>query len=126
MTNETNRPSLLVLVVDDNAINRLLLAKTVEAFGGRVETAENGAEALDKITAGHFDLVFMDIAMPVLDGMEATKQARARGDTLPVVAVTAHFGAGDMAELSNAGFDGLIAKPFDIQQVFAHLGAVGS
>ncbi len=116
--------SVLVLVVDDNPTNRLLLSKTVEAFGGVAETAENGQEALNKIAGGGYDIVFMDIAMPVLDGLEATRQARARGDTVPMVAVTAHFQAADFDELGQAGFDGLIPKPFDLQAVFAHLDAV--
>jgi CheY-like chemotaxis protein len=116
--------SLLVLVVDDNEINRLILSRAVEAFGASVRTAENGLEALDKIREEPFNLVFMDIAMPVLDGMEATKQARARGDDVPVVAVTAHYSHGDEPELRAAGFNGLIPKPFEIATVFEHLASV--
>jgi CheY-like chemotaxis protein len=115
---------LLVLVVDDNEINRLILSRAVEAFGASVRTAENGLEALDKIREEPFNLVFMDIAMPVLDGMEATKQARARGDDVPVVAVTAHYSHGDEPELRAAGFNGLIPKPFEIATVFEHLASV--
>jgi two-component system, sensor histidine kinase len=115
---------LLVLVVDDNEINRLILSRAVEAFGASVRTAANGLEALDKIREEPFNLVFMDIAMPVLDGLEATKQARARGDDVPVVAVTAHYSHGDEPELRAAGFNGLIPKPFQITAVFEHLASV--
>lgn len=118
-----SRP-LLVLVVDDNEINRLILSRAVEAFGASVRTAENGREALDKIREEPFNLVFMDIAMPVLDGLEATRQARARGDNVPVVAVTAHYSQGDEPELRAAGFNGLIPKPFQIAAVFEHLASV--
>ena len=61
-----------VLIVDDNPTNRLLLVKTVEAFGATADTAENGQQALDKMDGAEpaFDLVFMDIAMPVLDRSE--------------------------------------------------------
>jgi len=115
---------LLVLVVDDNEINRLILSRAVEAFGASVRTAENGREALDRIREEPFNLVFMDIAMPVLDGLEATKQARARGDDVPVVAVTAHYSRGDEPELRAAGFNGLIPKPLEITAVFEHLANV--
>ena len=115
---------LLVLVVDDNEINRLILSRAVEAFGASVRTAENGLEALDKIREEPFNLVFMDIAMPVLDGVEATKQARAQGHDVPVVAVTAHYSHGDEPELRAAGFNGLIPKPLQIAAVFEHLASV--
>lgn len=117
-------PPLRVLVVDDNEINRLILTRAVEAFGASVRTAENGLEALDRIGEEPFNLVFMDIAMPVLDGLEATRQARARGDDVPVVAVTAHYSRGDEPELRAAGFNGLIPKPFEIAAVFEHLASV--
>lgn len=115
-----------VLVVDDNPTNRLLLVKTVEAFGATAETAENGQQALDKMGASGFDIVFMDIAMPVLDGVEATRRARASGASLPIVAVTAHYGQGDFQELDEAGFTGLIPKPFDLSAVFERLQALGA
>ena len=118
-----SRP-LRVLVVDDNEINRLILSRAVEAFGASVRTAENGLEALDRIDEEPFNLVFMDIAMPVLDGLEATKRARARGHDVPVVAVTAHYTHGDEPELRAAGFNGLIPKPFQIAAVFEHLASV--
>ena len=116
--------SLLVLVVDDNEVNRLILSRAVEAFGASVRTAGNGQEALDKIGQEPFNLVFMDIAMPVLDGLEATRQARARGDDVPVVAVTAHYSHGDEPELRAAGFNGFIPKPLEIAAVFEHLASV--
>jgi CheY-like chemotaxis protein len=124
MTAEAPAKPLLVLVVDDNEINRLLLSRAVEAFGAAVRTAENGREALDKIKDEPFSLVFMDIAMPVLDGIEATKAARARGDEVPVVAVTAHYERSDEAGLKQAGFNALIPKPFDLAEVYEQLAKV--
>ncbi len=115
-----------VLVVDDNPTNRLLLQRVVEAFGGQACTADDGQQALDRIAEQTFDMVFMDIAMPVMDGMAATKQARANGLETQIVAVTAHYGAGDMPELTEAGFDGLITKPFDVGAVFQRLEQVTS
>jgi CheY-like chemotaxis protein len=108
-----------VLIVDDHPVNRLVLAKTVETLGGTTDAAENGQEALDKLEAGVFDLVFMDIAMPVLDGVEATRRMRERGSHVPVVAVTAHYSRGEFASIRDAGFDDLIPKPFEIAAVLA-------
>jgi CheY-like chemotaxis protein len=121
MTAEAAANPLLVLVVDDNEVNRLLLSRAVEAFGASVRTAENGREALEKIKHEPFSLVFMDIAMPVLDGIEATKAVRASGDDVPVVAVTANYGRGDEAGLKEVGFNGLIPKPFDLTEVYEQL-----
>jgi CheY-like chemotaxis protein len=119
-TSPAQRP-LLVLVVDDNEVNRLILSRAVEAFGASVRTAENGLEALDRIRQETFNLVFMDIAMPVLDGVEATKQARANGHDVPVVAVTAQYSHGDEPELRAAGFNGLIPKPIAMTEIFSCL-----
>ena len=115
-----------VLVLDDNPTNRLLLQRVVEAFGAQACTADDGQQALDRIAERTFDMVFMDIAMPVMDGLAATRQARANGSETQIVAVTAHYGAGDMPALTEAGFNGLITKPFDVGQVFHRLEQVTS
>lgn len=106
-----------MLVVDDNATNRLVLARTVELLGGTVTFAENGAEAVETGSAGPFDLVFMDIAMPVMDGLEATRALRARGVATPIIAVTAHMAERDLPVLIETGFDDLIAKPITVPPI---------
>lgn len=109
--------SLIVLVVDDNELNRRVLQMVAETLGATVRTAENGAEALEKMAEQKFDLVFMDIMMPVLNGIDATRKVRESGDSVPVVAVSAHYDAADGPKLRALGFDGLIPKPVRIEAV---------
>jgi CheY-like chemotaxis protein len=106
-----------VLVVDDHAVNRLILARAVESAGATAEMAEDGEHALRMLDEARFDLVFMDISMPVLDGIEATRRARAGGCAMPFVAVTALYTPGEFSALGPFGFDGLICKPFDLAEV---------
>lgn len=110
-------PTLRALVVDDNECNRLVLGHMVAFAGGTVEQAADGVEALEKLADRTFDIVFMDIAMPRLDGAAATLALRKAGNTVPVVAVTAHYDACDADRLAAFGFDGLIPKPIDMAGV---------
>jgi CheY-like chemotaxis protein len=108
----TEARTLLVLVVDDNQTNRLVLGKTLEMLGAQVRFAENGAEALDSSASADFDLVLMDLAMPVMDGIEATARLRGRGVVTPIIAVTAQLV--QLSDLLDKGFDDYIAKPISI------------
>lgn len=108
---------LLVLVVDDNPANRLVLTHVIEMLGGAVREAEDGLAALHALQDSAFHLVLMDIAMPVMDGIEATRQMRSHGLTCPIVAVTAHMGPQDLPELSAAGFDRVIQKPISVAPI---------
>lgn len=101
----------LVLVVDDNDTNRLVLSHCIDALGGDVLMAQHGAAALEMLADAQVDLVLMDIAMPVMDGLEATRRLREAGFARPIIAVTAQMGADDLPRLRSAGFDDLIEKP---------------
>lgn len=111
-------PMLKVLVVDDNPINLEVTAATLEGFGCEVEIAENGAEALGRITEhpGRYNLVLMDWHMPVMDGVEATKRIRSSPQSalLPVIALTA--GSVDEARppCLGAGMNEVLSKPIDL------------
>ena len=98
----------------------------LEAAGLRVTQAENGAEALERVAAERFDLVLMDVQMPVMDGYTATRALRQRGDTMPVIAFTANAMKGFEADIEAAGFSGFLTKPVDIDAMLAtlagHLG----
>jgi CheY-like chemotaxis protein/HPt (histidine-containing phosphotransfer) domain-containing protein/anti-sigma regulatory factor (Ser/Thr protein kinase) len=121
-------PSARVLVVDDGAENRELLSLVLTEHGLWVEEAENGQVGLDKLAAGNFDLVLMDMQMPVLDGYAATRELRRRGMQLPVVALTAHAMKGYEEEVLQAGCTAYLTKPVDLdallQQVATLLGGV--
>ena len=119
-----------ILVVDDNKINLRLMTAILEKLGHRVTIAESGQEALDILAAQTFDIVLMDIQMPGLDGVETTRQIRARetGDDhhLPIIAVTAHAMAGDRERYLAAGMDDYLTKPIqraELIKAIARLGA---
>jgi PAS domain S-box-containing protein len=121
-------PSARVLVVDDGAENRELLSLVLAENGLWVEEAADGREALDKMATGSFDLVLMDMQMPVMDGYTATRSLRAAGSKVPVVALTAHAMKGYEEEVLQAGCTAYLTKPVDIdillQQVAVLLGGV--
>ncbi len=108
-------PRARVLVVDDGEVNREVACEALSRFGISAHTAANGQEALDILDGDVYDLVLMDGSMPVLDGFEATRQLRARGQDVPVVALTAHV-VGTAAEAwREAGMDGVLHKPFTLE-----------
>lgn len=107
-------PELRVLVADDNPVNLAVARAILEAAGVVVEVAVHGGAALDQLRAQSFDLVLMDVHMPVMDGVEAVGRIRdgqaGRAD-MPVIALTADGLAGDDARLRSAGFDAVETKP---------------
>lgn len=108
-------PALSILLVDDVQINLELGSIVMEKQGHRVTTAENGAEALEKFQSGNFDMIFMDVQMPVMDGFQATRaireSERSRGGHIPIIAMTAYATIGDRALCLEAGMDSYISKP---------------
>ena len=117
--------NLKVLVVDDNKINRLLLQKVLNKWGVTSETAENGAEALDKIKSSpDYDVILMDVYMPEMTGIEATQAVRALSDpyfqNLPIIALTA-LSESELSEIHDAGMNDYVLKPFDPQGLFNKL-----
>ena len=104
----------IILIVEDDEVNRLYLRTIIEMEGIETLLASNGKEAIEKCrTHLEIDVVLMDIKMPVMDGLEATKKIREFRPELPIIAVTAHAASGDEEKVRIAGCDGYIAKPFD-------------
>ncbi|MEO8546011.1 MAG: ATP-binding protein, partial [Burkholderiaceae bacterium] len=112
-----------VLVVDDGVENRQLVRVLLEDVGLRVSEADNGQVALDRIAAESFDLVLMDMQMPVMDGQTATRMLRERGCKLPIIALTANAMKGFEQELDAAGFSGFQTKPIDVDALLADLAS---
>ena len=109
-------PSALdVLLVEDHPVNRLLATKLLERWGHRVTHAENGEQGLAKMRAHRYDVVLMDLQMPVMGGLEATRLWRneEKSGHLPIIAITASAMASDHHASMAAGMDDYIAKPFD-------------
>ena len=102
-----------ILLVEDNKINQRLALKVLEKMGHTVTLAENGKEALEIVENKNFDLIFMDVQMPVMDGIEATKELRKRGCTIPVIALTANAFDSDKVACLSAGMNDFASKPLE-------------
>jgi len=117
--------SLSVLLVEDNPVNQRLAARLLEKRGHRVVVAANGREALGALGKNAFDLVFMDVQMPEMDGLEATaairEKERLSGNHQAVIALTAHAMKGDQERCLAAGMDGYLSKPIHAQELDAIL-----
>ena len=113
-----------VLVVDDTTTNRFLLREMLEHAGIEVVEAEDGRAGIELAINERFDLVLMDIQMPVMDGLEATQRIRAdaRSGQLPIIAVTAHALADDREKSLAAGMNDHLTKPIDPRQLYRLLG----
>jgi two-component system, OmpR family, response regulator MprA len=123
MTSAT-APKPKVLVVDDDKAVRESLRRSLEFNGYTVALAGDGAEALAAIAATAPDVVVMDVMMPRLDGLEATRALRAAGHDLPILVLTARDAVGDRVEGLDAGADDYLTKPFALQELLARLRAL--
>jgi PAS domain S-box-containing protein len=122
MASPAKGPHPDILVVDDNAISRRTLQKLLEKKGCRVTLAENGRQALGEYSRTDFDIILMDIQMPELDGLEATRMIRENSEKHrrgkpAIIALTAHAMRGDRDRFLAAGMDDYLSKPIDSRQV---------
>jgi PAS domain S-box-containing protein len=113
-------PPISILLVEDNPVNRLVLLRALVAAGHWVVEAANGLRALEELKSNHFDLVLMDIQMPEMNGIEATRQIRFGGHGrpgVPIIALTAFAMKGDREKFLEAGMDGYVTKPVDFNEL---------
>ncbi len=112
-----------VLLVEDNDINQLVAVELLESHGFVVDVAENGHAAVEKTVTTRYDIVLMDMQMPIMDGVTAAVEIRRRLDaaTLPIVAMTANAMSGDRRKCYEAGMQGFITKPIDTHRLWAEL-----
>jgi CheY-like chemotaxis protein len=110
-----------LLLVDDNEVNRLVARESLEGSGFHIDFCVNGQEAVDAVTTDDYDVVLMDIQMPVMDGLTATQEIRKKGgrfESLPIIAMTAHALSGDREKSLEAGLDEHITKPIDLDILY--------
>jgi CheY-like chemotaxis protein len=113
-------PRLKILVVDDDVLNRSLMQVLLTHAGYRVAVASNGLEACNVIKYQRFDIVFMDLYMPVMDGMESSRCIREwenGGQHTFIIALTASYLPDEGRELFEAGIDDYISKPFELEYI---------
>ena len=115
---------LKVLIVDDNRTNRLVAVKSLAALGAEAEAADSGEAAIAAAAAGGYDLILMDVNMPGMDGMEATRRIRELPQPqagVPIIALTADVMTQHQAAYHEAGMNGFVAKPFAPAQLLAEI-----
>lgn len=108
-----------ILLVDDDELNRFVGQELLTSLGMQVSLAGSGAEALDKLKVCNFDLVFMDVSMPVMDGYETTRLIRRQTQLkqLPIIALTAHAFVNEYSTCLQAGMNDYLAKPFTLAEL---------
>ncbi len=119
------KDTLDVLVVEDNATNRIVLEEMLLQQGHRVSLAEDGGKGMEMARAHHFDVILMDISMPLMDGLTATSLIRKDGASVEsrIIAVTAHSLPADLERFREAGMDGCLTKPISLRDLRAILTA---
>jgi CheY-like chemotaxis protein len=122
-------PKLKILLAEDNKINQKFALALLRKAGHYVDVAQNGHEAVDAVRRAHYDVVLMDVQMPELDGIEATKQIRALPApkcNLPIIALTAHAMSGARDQYLEAGMNDYISKPMDPATLLSKLAEIYS
>jgi two-component system sensor histidine kinase/response regulator len=121
-SNSHNLTGLEILLAEDNTINQKLAKTILNKAGAHVQVVENGIQAVDLVSQKPFDLILMDVQMPEMDGLEATRQIRLlEGEQkhTPILAMTAHAMQGDREMCLQAGMDGYLTKPLEQSAMFA-------
>lgn len=122
-----SRAGFDILLAEDNLINQRLAVKLLEKHGHRVRVAANGREALASLEKGKFQVVLMDVQMPLMGGFEATaairEKEKATSAHIPIIAMTAHAMIGDREKCLQAGMDGYVSKPIKIKELLEAIDA---
>lgn len=105
-----------ILIAEDNVINYILFEELLKKMGHRPQRAEDGMQAVEMAADRRYDIIFMDIQMPVLDGYEAARRIRKTGAGMPIVAITANAVKGDYEKCMEAGMNDYLCKPVDVEK----------
>jgi CheY-like chemotaxis protein len=106
-----------ILLVEDNLINREIVLGLLEGRGLTIDVAMDGRQAIDQFRQAPCDLILMDVQMPVMDGLEATRQIRELDPMVPIIALTANAFPEDVAKTRAAGMNAHLSKPIDLEQL---------
>ena len=128
---ENKKRRMRILLVEDSIINQQIATKIIEKLGFRVDVASNGEEAITALAGASYDIVFMDIQMPVLDGIEATRLIRQKirqtlNPQIPIIAMTAHTLPGIQKQFQEVGMNGTIIKPIHPDEILTCINQFGN
>ena len=112
-----------ILLVEDIEVNREIAMMMLSEFGFTIETAENGREAVEK-SKSLYDLILMDVQMPIMNGYEATREIRQAGNSVPIIAMTANAMPEDIKRAKEAGMNDHISKPLDVAQMIETISRI--
>lgn len=126
MRHDPDSQTPAVLLVDDNPVNRRLGLLMLERLGCEVTSVADGPTALVAAAHGSYDLILMDVRMPEMDGLEATRRLREAGATMPIFAVTACPTLHDRETYRDAGMDGVLTKPVRLDDLRQLVGGVAA
>ena len=127
LKNKTDIPDLShikLLIAEDNEINQMIIQSMLENTKATVDIVDNGQLAVNAFSRNEYDLVLMDIQMPVMDGIEAYLQISAINPSTPVVALTANVMAENIQRYKKLGFKHYIGKPLDIENLYDTLSSI--
>jgi CheY-like chemotaxis protein/anti-sigma regulatory factor (Ser/Thr protein kinase) len=129
-TSPLSLPPLKILLAEDGKANQKMAVGLLASWGHEVAVAENGQEAVERWQEGSFDVILMDVQMPVLDGLDATRRIRelerGRGGRIPIVAMTARAMKGDRESCLDAGMDDYVSKPVRKPELYRELSRFGA
>ena len=112
----------------NNRVNQMIVVRLLQSQGHRATVARNGREAVERLSGAMFDVVLMDMQMPEMDGLEATREIRRsereRGSHVPIIAMTANALTGDREQCLEAGMDGYVSKPLNPRKLQEEIGTV--
>ena len=115
---------LRLLIAEDDNMNILVLTKFVQRWGVLTDVAKNGQEAVDKCKEAPYDVILMDMFMPVMNGIEAAKEIRTFNTTIPIFALTADASSDTEENAREVGINAVITKPFKPEELFEKLSAI--
>jgi CheY-like chemotaxis protein len=127
--NTDNKPALRVLLAEDVKLNQILTQKLLARSGYQIDVVENGLLAIEALRNADYDVVLMDVQMPEMDGIEATRQIRTLPGTkkfVTIIALTAQAEGNTQEELRAAGMDDYISKPINFDILFSKLSALAA
>ena len=124
-----NKPAFRVLLAEDVKLNQMLTQKLLARSGYQIDIAENGVQAIEAMKTADYDVILMDVQMPQMDGIEATKQIRQLPGTkkfVPIIALTAQAENNTEDDLRAAGMDDYISKPINFDILFSKLSTLAA